>query len=243
MSKPKITSTEAFLFLCLLTASTDISADHNNPLTKFSLEDQQNDKNQHCSDYVKIEASEALCQTQSENDSVFDTKPILSISTQIDIRPESCQSFFDDYLHTRRGLRIESALYTIPIFSNYTETVATFPVIDFINNSNAHVAKSKDLAAQIYSNDSLTNSLFESIVADAEDIEQRFLNVLTDKQLISATVHGKTTTIRAGDITSITLHIVIQAGMATADQINQIRLAKEEISNRLGFELTVIEIP
>lgn len=222
--------------------SNNLLADHLLPSSNISI-DEQSIANQHCSDNIEPDASEPLCEIDSPNGSAFNTSPILNFSTQVDIRPITCESFFDDYLHTRRGIRIESALHTTSYFSGYMETVSTFPVIDFISEGKAHVTKSKDLTARIYNDNSGRSPLFDSIVSDAEDIEERFFKRLEQENSITASVQGKTTTIRAGEIDNLTVHIIIQAGMATPDQINQIKRAKNELNMRWGFKLEIFEIP
>ena len=244
MSNSKKLNFRKSVLIGLISTSTSVLADHYNQLVEFSADEISDSlEYQNCLEQDSEDSTEQLCNTQNDKQVIFDTKPILSISEQVDIRPETCESFFDDYLHTRRGLRIESALNTIPIFKNYTESVSTFPIVDFIGNGKAHVVKSKDLSAQIYSSESNPQPLYQSIIEDAEAIKERFLDVLAEKQVMTATVHGRTTTIRAGDVTTIDLHIVVQASMATPNQIEQIKFAEKELKNRWGFNLRIIEIP
>lgn len=247
MSDTKNGSRRALLLLSVIGISTKICADHDVPLENHPLDaapsSTESIQYQHCNkDYLE-EKPEILCEVKSTDAPAFNTKPILSFAEQVDIRPENCESYFDDYLHTRRGLRIESALEVMPRFRHYTGTVSTFPVIDFYGMGHAHVVKSKDLTAQVYSGNTESDALYKSIMADAADIQERFLDVLAEDQFITDSVRGVTTTIRNGDISNVVLHIVIQTGIATADQINQLKRAKLELDSRWGFNLKVIEIP
>jgi len=248
MSRKQTLRPRVWVLLGLISPSSVLTAEQANPLANFVDRDTQEElttlgSGKGCHDKLNENNVETLCETQTDNASTFDSEPILGLSSQIDIRPESCLSFFDDYLHTRRGLRIESALHTTPLFNHSQATVATFPVIDFISNDHAHVVKSKDLSSKIYTDESSEMPLFESIVADAEDINKRIFEPLDKLQTITATTNGKSTTLRLGDIKDLTLHITIQAGIATNHQIDQIALAKVELEKRWGFKLKIIEIP
>ena len=237
----------ASVILSAVLTSPSVTADHNNPLLRFKPKHEPNqsisDARSRCEQDGMVNGSEPLCEDASNDTPIFESNPILSISTQIDIRPENCISFFDDYLHTRRGLRIESALNTTDQFSRYEKTVATFPVVDFISGKQAHVVKSKDISAQIYTSEAGSQPLYDSIIADAKEIETRILAVLKIEGEISATVHGRSTTLLPGGITAFTLHIIIQAGMASPNQVKQIELAALELKRRWGVQLAIIEIP
>lgn len=187
---------------------------------------------------------EELCKKPMSNtDSLSFAEPIFPDSQQIDIRPKNCRSFFDDYLNTRRGLRIESALEKSHFYALYQNTVTSFPVIDFINNGIARVVKTRDLASDSFNNPQNENALFEQIIRDAKDVHERFFQTLENDGSISATVHGKTTTIKSGEINKVYLDFVVQTGMASQSQIKQIERAKKEIYRRWGYELQLLEIP
>jgi len=187
---------------------------------------------------------ETLCQAALEdNDALSFAEPILPESQQLDIRPGNCFSFFDDYLHTRRGLRIESALKRSLFYKKYESTVSTFPVIDFIDNGVARVVKTRDLASDSFNNPNNENALFDQIMNDAKDINERFVNILESEDSISATSNGKTTKIVVGDVKEIFLDIVVQTGMASASHTSQIKRAKDEVLRRWGYRLQLIEIP
>lgn len=248
MSKPKAAHFRTWYFLSLITTSMQASADHEKPLSSFSNKTQSTDlelisDTQHCEQNPQKDTNEPLCERAVDDNRDFDTKPILNISTQLDIRPESCFSFFDDYRHTRRGLRIETALSTSPLFNDYQKTVSTFPVIDFIASGHAHVVKSKDLAAKIYQGNAELSPLYKSIIMDAEEVNQRIVNALDNNKTITATAYGESTSLQPGDITALTLHVVIQTSIATESQIEQIKLAENELNKQWGFKLRVIEIP
>ena len=187
---------------------------------------------------------EILCQAALEdNDALSFAEPVLPESQQLDIRPGNCFSFFDDYLHTRRGLRIESALKQSLFYKKYESTVSTFPVIDFIDNGVARVVKTRDLASDSFNNPNNENALFDQIMNDAKDINERFFNILESEGSISATSNGKTTKIVMGNVKEIFLDIVVQTGMASASHTSQIKRAKDEILRRWGYRLQLVEIP
>lgn len=224
-----------------------------NPTTAISnyiqTNDKPTDKNENTSELPNLlecgknDQIEKLCDAEDSEIPAFESNPIVYFSKQIDIRPENCGSFYDDYLHFRRGMRVESALGTVSGFSSYRETVSTFPVIDFISGTRGHVVKSKDLTSDTYNKQSLNGPLFDSIVKDAREIQIRILDELDNKGYLSATAKGLTTTIRNGELRDITLNVIIQASMASEYQIIQIRKAKEEIKRVWGFDLAIIEIP
>jgi len=235
------------LILALLALPLNGIADHGTPLELFSPDKIPNKNppitSQHCLAVAPDGKAELLCQVENTNGVVFDTKPILDISSQIDIRPESCQSFFDDYLHTRRGLRIEAAIHGAPQFADNEKTVSTFPIVDFIANKEAHVLVSKDLSSTIYISKSNDEPLYASIIEDAEAIEERFVRELAVNKSITAKANGQSTTIDYGEVESLTLHIVIQSGIPTLAQITQIRRAEKELRKRWNLKLKIIEIP
>jgi len=187
---------------------------------------------------------EKLCDISTDSGiPVFSAPPVIPDAIQLDVRPENCESFFDDYIHTRRGLRIESALGISTFYQEYKETVSNFPIVDFLTNGHVRVVKTRDLLVNSFNNSSNDESLFEQILKDAEDVNDQLLNELLENGEISATSKGVTTTISADDVQQITLDIVIQSGIATASQIDQLNRAKAELKSRWGFELQVIEIP
>jgi len=190
------------------------------------------------------EDTEKLCDiSNNESAPVFHSPPVLPSSIQLDVRPENCLSFFDDYLHTRRGLRIESALALSDFYAKYANTVSNFPTVDFIANGHIRVVKTRDLMVDSFNNANNNESLFDQIMQDAADIHDRFLTRLQSENEISATNNGVTTSIASKDVLSVTLDIVIQSGIASESQVSQINRAIKELAKRWGFKLQVIEIP
>jgi len=181
------------------------------------------DFNAEYNDYCEYPTTESenLCESsESIASDAFIAPPLLRDSIQVDLRPENCQSFFDDYLHTRRGLRIESALRTIPPFSHYYSTTYTFPVVDFYSNA-----------------------LYEQIIKDAAETNER-LNLFTDNgQLLATSSTGQSTTLSRNDVKAVSIDIVIQTGLATSAHAKQIRKAAIELKRRWGYSLQLIEIP
>ena len=101
-----------------------------------------------------------LCSAVDGED-VFPSSPIDSQTLQLDVRPADCQSFFEDYLHTRRGLRIEDALQHIEFYKPYESTVTTFPIVDFISNDHIRVVKTRDLSAAVFNSPGNTDTLYD----------------------------------------------------------------------------------
>ncbi len=185
-----------------------------------------------------------FCRTvDQENVFDFQTSPILLHSVQIDVRPADCRSFFEDYLHPRRGLRIERALENIDYYDSYRSTVTTFPVVDFIDGGEIRVVKTRDLSADMFNNPNNPDALYDQILNDAESVRTDLLDKLGERNILTATVNGVTTTISRDDFDAITIDIIIQAGMASLAQIEQIQRAKLEIEKRWGFKLQILEIP
>jgi len=166
----------------------------------------------------------------------FDNPLIADASTQIDIRPPNCKSYFDDYLHTRRGLQIEQALGNHFSLNGFAATPQTFPVIDFINNDTAHVIKSRDLSKAIFQSE---NALYEQIMLDIQEIETLF----DDTNSLSAHYQGQSMTLRETQIQRSVLNIVIQNGLATESQKRQINRVLIELEQRTDIVLSIIEIP
>ena len=232
------TGSAALPVIALMTLLVTLNSAFANTASEFQTEEEE--FLHHCEDSAE---SERLCPNiGTENDRVF-SEPILSWSTQVDVRPQSCQSFFDDYLHTRRGIRIESALKDASPFSSYKSTVRTFPVVDFYSDGSVRVVKTRDLSSSSFTSDSSESRLFKQLITDAEEIQKSLIERLKLRKEISATVFGETTTIREGEVKDVTIDLVIQSGIATASHALQLDLAAKEIKRRWGFSLQVIEIP
>jgi len=60
---------------------------------------------------------------------------------------------------------------------------------------------------------------------------------------ITVVDNGQTTTIIASDFDEVVLEMVVQYGMASPNQIEQIQRAQQELKERWNITLRVIEIP
>jgi hypothetical protein len=166
----------------------------------------------------------------------FDIPLIADATTQIDIRPPNCNSYFDDYLHTRRGLQIEQALADHFQLNGFTATPQTFPVIDFIENNTAHIVKSRDLSKAAFQSD---NALYDQIMLDIQEIDTMF----NDTNSLSAHYQGRSMTIQQNQIQRSVLNIVIQNGLATEPQKQQLQRVLTELEQRTDVTINIIEIP
>jgi len=166
----------------------------------------------------------------------FSNPSLNSNTIQIDIRPPDCKSYFDDYLHTRRGLNIEKALEHLFAQYSYTATPQTFPVIDLMNGNTAHVIKSRDLSKPVFQ---AQDALYETLKQDIIEIERLFENRNTH----TANFQGQSTTITQSQVDNYVLNIVIQNGLATDSQKQQLLKILKELEGRKDITLNVIEIP
>ena len=167
---------------------------------------------------------------------LFSSPLVASNTTQIDIRPPNCKSYFDDYLHTRRGLHIESALASHFRLNGYTPTPQTFPIIDFINGNTAHIIKSRDLSKE---NLQSKSALYDQLKQDIQEIDKMF----EQNTELSANFQNQSMTIRQNQIQRSVLDIVIQNGLATESQKQQILKVINELQHRPNISLNIIEIP
>ncbi len=226
-----------FLAASLWLSTTPSSADQLQNLPRA-----ESDHTRLCADMGTDQ--ETLCEIQgSDASSAFNTPSLIGDALQIDIRPENCGSFFDDYLHTRRGLRIESALETSDFYGSYNTTVSVFPIVDFYANGLVRVVKTRDLTAESFAKDSKGDALYKQIIDDAKEIKKRLIANLQNAHSLIASSDGSTTIITADDVKNVVLDVVVQAGMATASHIEQLKRAAIELKTQWGFELKIIEIP
>ncbi len=170
----------------------------------------------------------------------FQAGPSIDEALTIDIRPETCQSYFDAYVGIERGSRIEQALaYTDP-FAGSVATVRSFPVVDFIAQGEARVVRSRDLASQSYAE---PGSLYERLMRDGRDIEAGLIIPLSEDGFIERTELGRTTRLEASDSVTIMLEVIVQHGMINVDQLDDIRRAASDLASTWGIALRIIEIP
>jgi len=175
--------------------------------------------------------------------STFTLSPQIANSIKIDLRPQSCRSYFTDYNGIKRGVELEGGMLSHPRYITLISTVRSFPIVDFIDGNVAIAVHSKDLNSKTYSSPNYPNGLYKSIVVDGKNAHEKFLEPLQEKGTVSATEKGNTTTINNNEIDSLTMELMIRAGVATPDQINQINRARLELLKRWKIKLVVVEIP
>jgi len=185
-----------------------------------------------------------LCSsTELENTHQFINPMAIENAKQLDLRPADCGSFFDDYMHTRRGASIETALGSTEPFNQLIATSRTFPVVDYFNDTEAHMVTSRDLTADSYLSTNGSKPLYDQLISDAERVQTAFVNRMAKDGLITANDGKKTTEMYKNKNRTIYIDVVVQADMASDSQIAQIKLATTEIMKRFGFKLQIIEIP
>ena len=170
--------------------------------------------------------------------------PSFSGALAIDLRPASCNSYFVEYFGTMRGQEIEYGLDTHTRYQHYVSTVRSFPIIDLIGEHELLTVRSRDLTSASYDPAVFPDGLYRRLLADAMDIQDRFITPLQ--------THGTLETIELGESTRVdsdilnrpmVLEIIIRHGFASPEQIAQINRARADIEQTYGIELRIIEIP
>ena len=162
----------------------------------------------------------------------------------IDLRPASCHSYFIEYFGTMRGQEIEYGLDTHARYQHYVSTVRSFPIVDLIGEHELLTVRSRDLTSASYDPTVFPDGLYQRLLEDAMDIQDRFITPLQ--------THGTLETIELGESTRVdsdilerpmVLEIIIRHGFASPEQIAQINRARADIELTYGIELRIIEIP
>ena len=170
--------------------------------------------------------------------------PSFTGALAIDLRPASCNSYFVEYFGTMRGQEIEYGLDTHVRYQHYVPTVRSFPIVDLIGEHELLTVRSRDLTSASYDPAVFPDGLYRRLLADAVDIQDKFITPLQ--------THGTLETIELGESTHINsdildrpmvLEIIVRHGFASPEQIAQINRARTDIEQMYGIELRVIEIP
>ena len=164
-------------------------------------------------------------------------------SVKIDLRPQSCRSYFVDYNGIDRGVKLEAGMLTHARYTNLVSTVRSFPVVDFIDGREAVAVYTKDLTSKTYNPISQPDGLYQSIVQDAQKADDKFLNRLKTQGFVSAKEKGITTTITNIQIDALRMEVMIQAGVATSAQLAQIEQARLTLLATSNIKLVTVFIP
>lgn len=184
------------------------------------------------------------CDTDQHPLDNFNSQAAQSGVISVDARPASCNSYFIDYFGATRGSQIEQALATLAPYRHMQTTVRSFPIIDFINNDEWIVVRSRDLASPSFNDEQAPNTLFYRLMRDGADIQNRFLTPLADRGVVSAEEQGLTTTLEAGTSPhNIVLQLVIRDNIASSAQWHQIARARNALAQRYNIRLQVVLIP
>ena len=183
------------------------------------------------------------CDVDSAGAHRFEPLINTGVHIELDARPASCESYFVDYYGTKRGSEIEAGLLNYPPYNSMTPTLRTFPIIDFISDTELIVVNSRDLGSRTYNSETNPTALLDRLLKDGEQIQTRFLDVLERDGSITASELGQSTTINADELKPITMQLVIRDGIASASHWQQIETARQILMARHGVELEVVVIP
>ncbi len=164
-------------------------------------------------------------------------------SVKIDLRPQSCRSYFVDYNGIDRGVKLEAGMQTHARYTNLVSTVRSFPVVDFIDGREAVAVYTKDLTSKAYNPISQPDGLYQSIIQDAQKADDKFLNKLKTQGFVSAKDKGITTTISNTQVDALRMEVMIQAGVATPSQLAQIEQARLTLLATSNIKLVTVLIP
>ncbi len=173
----------------------------------------------------------------------FAAKTHFAKAIRLDARPASCRSYFVDYYGTDRGSAIEQGFAQVSRYQQAQATVRSFPIVDFLLNGEAIVVKSRDLTNATYNNPANPDAIYNRLIRDGSEIENKLLLPMDENGSISVTEHGTSTTLYPNDVNAIVLELVIQAGMVSTVQFASIERARSDLLKRWGIVLRVIEIP
>ncbi len=184
------------------------------------------------------------CDTDQHPLASFNLAPVQSGVSSVDARPSSCGSYFIEYFGATRGSEIENALATLPAYWSMQTTVRSFPIIDFVNNNEWIVVRSRDLASPSFNDEETPNALFYRLMRDGREIQDRFLIPLEDEGFVTAQEQGVTTTLEAGvEPHNVILQLVIRHQIASPSHWQQIARARELLTQRYDIRLEIVIIP
>ena len=190
------------------------------------------------------ELAATVCDTQqSPLSEHFFVQSNIPNAIQLDARPNSCRSYFVEFYGTDRGTQIELGFSQLDRYANTLSTVRSFPIVDFYHDGIAQIIISRDLSSPTYNNANNPDALFDRLLQDGHNIEDRLLGPLSENGSITVNELGQSTTLTSDQIDQLYLELVIQQGMASASHIDQILRAKEDLFERWRINLRIIEIP
>ncbi len=156
-------------------------------------------------------------------------------ATAIDIATDSGKGFFDEIPGPApRGKEIENALAKVAPYNNGMQTIDSYPGVDFLVEGKMISMKSVDLADKGVN---MPDGLFTKLRNQLNSLDS-FRTRLADEGEISRGA----TIIEDSQVTSSSLDIVVQKGVASESQLLQIDRARE-YAESLGLELRIVEIP
>jgi len=192
---------------------------------------------------VPDETEADACDTQaSPAPSDFQTLSDIPNAIRIDIRPASCESYFTDYYGTQRGTQIEDALGNHPRYAELDHAVRSFPIVDFYEDGEIRVVRSRDLASTTLSSER-GEPLYNRLIRDGADIQRRLFDVIAENGSITVQENGSTTSISGEEIEDVILEVVVRYDLATPAQIVQIENARQKLLEQFDVVLQIIEIP
>ncbi|MGK0231071.1 MAG: hypothetical protein ACI9US_003748 [Gammaproteobacteria bacterium] len=184
------------------------------------------------------------CDTDQHPLASFNSEPAQSGVSTLDARPASCESYFIEYFGTTRGSEIEQALATLPPYQHMQTTVRSFPIVDFVNNTEWIVLRSRDLANPSFNDEETPNALFYRLMRDGREIQDRFLAPMEENVFVTAEEQGLTTTLETGiEPQQLVLQLVIRHQIASPSHWQQIARARELLTQRYDIQLEVVIIP
>jgi len=184
------------------------------------------------------------CPLDCDNtDSGFTDEPGMPGATRLDLRPASCRSYFTDYPPIDRGSHIEAAMTRHAVLAGAVPTVRSFPLVDWIGETELIVLHSRDLASRYLDGSRDPDALYDRLLADGEAIQRDIVDRLAVEGGILVRESGAETHLAADPPRQPVLAMVVRDGLVSPSQLAQIRRAEAELARRHGIELRVIEIP
>ena len=193
--------------------------------------------------FVESAQEESQCDVETEGSHSFSTPAYAGELTLLDARPASCESYFVQYYGTQRGSEIETGLHQHAPYQNMTATLRTFPVIDFYDDNVLYVVNSRDLGNRTFNSSTRPNALLDQLLEDGEQVQTRFIDVISQEGSVTASELGNSTTISDEQLRPVTLQLVIRDGIASASHWRQIAEARETLQALYGITLEVVVIP
>jgi len=189
------------------------------------------------------EQSTQPCQDPTAELPVGFTDPTSGNIIRIEARSYDCHSYFTAFPDIQRGTEIEEALAAFPPYLGSHSGGHSFPVADYWNNGSVYVIHSRDLTAASYDPLITPNGLYDQVMQDGEAINENLIQPLQINGEITHTELGVTTTLSADQAQVIYLDVVVQYGVMTESQREQLNRAAEELLELYGIVVRIIEIP